>query len=554
MIASIRRALAGALTFLALASLATAATVYSTNGGSSLMKFDTGTRAATVIGNFGFSNVWAVEFNRSGTLYATVNWGVQLATVNRQTGAATVVANLPQTIISIAIDANGTMYGVGYNNGTLYTINTTTGALTTLGQTGVNSSMDASFDANGNLWILDGGSRLYRVNKTNGAIIENLALPVGGVMTLAIDGTNKAYFMPHNFNAPLWVLDLNSRQFTNLGIVANVHPHGGAIEFDECDALRAELDALETSYLALQTQYTALQTTQSNTSASLAAANTQVSQLQAQVSQLQAQSSQLQAQNATLTSANQKLSSDLAASQASISTLQTQLATANDRVASLTTELNAANDALAAVTTERDELAAQLDAAAARIAQLTAQNGNLTQALVAANAQVAALTIRVATLDSQVAALTGANQALTADLASANARIAALVGDVATLNSANAALRSQLAAAQAANTALQGEKAALTSSLNAALSSNASLQTQLAAAQAEIARLTASSTSVQGSLLSIGGDLGRSNGDANFKIAGATIEQQTLNLTAAISQLNPGQKLALFKNLGGTKK
>lgn len=550
----LRRALCSALASLLAASTASAATLFTTANGGSLVKVDTATRAISTIGNFGYSNVWTLEFNRSGNLYATVNWGAQLATVNRQTGAATVVGNLAQTIISLAVDGTNTLYGVGYNDGVLYRINPTTAALTAVGSSGVMYSMDSAVDPAGNIWTLDMGGRMYRLNKNTGAVVESIALPSGDVMSLSIDAANKAYVLPYSNPSTIYQIDLATKQVTNLGSISVSYPHGGAIEYDECDALRAELDALEANFVALQAQYTTLQATQTSTSAALTAAQTRVTQLEAQVAQLQTQ-------NSTLATANASLTSDLAAANARIAGLETELSAAQVELTStratvttLTEQLAQANATIASLTAERDQLAGQLADAQAQIVALTGANASLTNSLATANSRISAL-------EGQVASLEAANSTLTSQLSAANARIGSLEAQVATLesqvaslNAANATLRGQLDAANATNASLQAENNTLTAALNSALASNSSLQAQLAAAQAEIARLNGVTTSVKASVDAIGTDLGTANGNPAFKVPGATVESQLGSLATAISQLNPGQKLALFKNLGGTKK
>ena len=74
-----------------------------------------------------------------------------------------------------------------------------------------------------------------------------------------------------------------------------------------------------------------------------------------------------------------------------------------------------------------------------------------------------------------------------------------------------------------------------------------SLQTQLAAANATAASATAA-------LTALGTEIGSSLGTTGFTIPGSTPAEQVQTLNAAINKLNPGQKKALFENLGGSKK
>jgi hypothetical protein len=91
-----------------------------------------------------------------------------------------------------------------------------------------------------------------------------------------------------------------------------------------------------------------------------------------------------------------------------------------------------------------------------------------------------------------------------------------------------------------------GTIATLTSELAAANETIASLTKQLTSANLTISASNAQIASLQ--LM-----LRNALGDPTFTIPGATLPEQMQNLITAINGLNPGQKLALYRNLGGSK-
>ncbi len=232
----IRGAFLSALFSLSVTTSLPAAIIYSSNFGNTLITIDTASRVVTTIGANGFQ-LRSLEFHPNGTLYAVVaNSGADTswATVNRLTGVATVVVNLTERITSIAIDAYGTVYGVG-DNRVLYTINPATGALTAIAATDlVNHPRDLAFDPAGNLWA-HAGTKMVRVDTANGATLETITLPDRDGFSLSIDSANRAYVMQqdmHN-NTNLLIIDLATRAVTNAGIVSASFSKGGTIEFDQ---------------------------------------------------------------------------------------------------------------------------------------------------------------------------------------------------------------------------------------------------------------------------------------------------------------------------------
>jgi len=148
---------------------------------------------------------------------------------------------------------------------------------------------------------------------------------------------------------------------------------------------------------------------------------------------------------------------------------------------------------------------------------------------------------------------------------------------------ANSALTEENGKLTAANTALSDENSKLTAANTALTTSNTTLTSELAATNQTIAdrdaRIATLETDLQSAdqtiaardatIAALRADLGTANqtiverntriatlealGDPTFAIPGATPAEQIQNLIAAINALNPGQRLPLYKNLGGNK-
>jgi predicted nucleic acid-binding Zn-ribbon protein len=220
--------------------------------------------------------------------------------------------------------------------------------------------------------------------------------------------------------------------------------------------------------------------------------------------------------------------------------LQTKLNTANTQVTSLQQQLATANATNATLSSSLDAANAQLAANAATIATLkqnlataTTQAATLQASLTTANANLTAANAQIAQLQATVATLTATNAALQSSLDAANAKIAALSSSLDASNAQVASLTTQVTTLTSDLTTAKGtvaQQAATIDGLNA----------QITAANTQTTALTTS--------------LATLFNDPSFTIAGSTPSQQLQTLVTAISNLNYGQKQALYKNLGGTKK
>ena len=225
-----------------LSTLASAATIYSTgNDGTDLIRIDTNTGTATLIGSSGYSDTYAAAFTPDGTLWTIVNGFTdgQLARFNLATGAATPVGTSWGTNDVIALEANsaGTLYAAGFD-GSFYTVNTTNGQLTYVGDMGFTSIMDMAFDNSGTLWAVADSSTepntdLYTINPSTGAGTYVCTITgASWVMGIMVDhATGTMYVTNYEDPAYLYRFDPNTCTATQIGsgIGSITFPHGGDI-------------------------------------------------------------------------------------------------------------------------------------------------------------------------------------------------------------------------------------------------------------------------------------------------------------------------------------
>jgi hypothetical protein len=132
-------------------------------------RIDAGTGAGAVVGDTGFNwNFRCVEVHpQSGVLYATRDSA--LYTIDKGTGAATLVANITGSTLDqftcFAIDAGGTAYGVDIGGTGLFQLDLGTGALTHLGDLSLSTFVqDAAFDSSGAMWVVLSGGGVYKID------------------------------------------------------------------------------------------------------------------------------------------------------------------------------------------------------------------------------------------------------------------------------------------------------------------------------------------------------------------------------------------------------
>jgi peptidoglycan hydrolase CwlO-like protein len=249
------------------------------------------------------------------------------------------------------------------------------------------------------------------------------------------------------------------------------------------------------------------------------------------------------------------------------SQLSQQLITANATIASQTTTIN---DQASTITNLQGQLATAATTICnpnGQVTSLTLERDNLNTLNAAlqpqlntANGTIATQSTTINNLQGQVTSLTAANTSLQSQLTAANATIATQTGTINDLNGQVTSLKNQVTSLTGANTLLQSQLNAANGTIAAQTTTIQGLQTQLTAANQTITSLTLQLTSenlqiaaLTAQIASLQQLLQSALNDPNFTVPGATPQQQLQNLVTAISNLNPGQKLALYKNLGGHK-
>jgi len=116
--------------------------------------------------------------------------------VNSQTGVATIIAPLTDTVTALAFDANGTLFGTtrgGVNpEGEIVTIDVATGTITPVGPSGLNLLPDISFAPDGTLFAwTENNDDLATIDPATG-VATVIASPInsaGSGLAVADDGT-----------------------------------------------------------------------------------------------------------------------------------------------------------------------------------------------------------------------------------------------------------------------------------------------------------------------------------------------------------------------------
>lgn len=156
--------------------------LYGAMGGTTLIRIDTSTRIATVIGPIGFSAVGGLAFGNDGTLYGITTTSDAILKINLATGAGQSIGTVgaPVTFSTgLGNDPVGdllygtTTQGVGFSS-LLVTYSKTTGKATPVGDTKTSAVVGLGFDAAGQLWGVDGGGgneELIRINKSTAATV-----------------------------------------------------------------------------------------------------------------------------------------------------------------------------------------------------------------------------------------------------------------------------------------------------------------------------------------------------------------------------------------------
>lgn len=138
-----------------------AATIYARgDNGTSLIKIDTATGVATVVGTGGQNDTWPTAFTPDGQLWTILNGqsDAQLGVFDLTTGVVTPVGSPAgkDDVVVLEADWYGDLYAAGYD-GSFYRVNKITGQFKRLGNLGFRRNtyiMDMAFDEYGTLWAV----------------------------------------------------------------------------------------------------------------------------------------------------------------------------------------------------------------------------------------------------------------------------------------------------------------------------------------------------------------------------------------------------------------
>jgi hypothetical protein len=209
------------------------------NNGASLFVVASSNGSTTFVGNFGFT-VLADAFKPDGTLYGMIDTGSsggQLATVNTLTGATTPIGSPTgiSNLDAIAFTPTGTLYAASFATNSLYTVNPSTGVASLVGNLGFTGVMDLAWDSrNSTMYAIESlgaGSALYSLNLSTGAGTFVTATPGDGcLMGLAIDSANRFLATDYCSNSsPLFQINTTTGALTNLGNTGIANSMGGDV-------------------------------------------------------------------------------------------------------------------------------------------------------------------------------------------------------------------------------------------------------------------------------------------------------------------------------------
>lgn len=312
------------------------------------------------------------------------------------------------------------------------------------------------------------------------------------------------------------------------------------------DELNAQIDSLtqdNATQLALLAEkdelLAAFNTLTNEQQSTLQTQSTRIASLESQLVLKNSQIAQQNADYATLDLAKTKLATQLATKTAENSQLVIDVAAANQASADLSLSLDAAEQAVAALQEQTQTLG---DEKAALQADLTTQD----LAILAQSEQLSALQADLAGSAAQNSELSGQISSLQTALSASEAAATALQGELGAKDAQITSLAATAASLEAGLTSAQD----VILSLNGQLDSQAS---ELVLQQQTIGDLSQQVDVLIGTVIDAEALLEAGLPFPEGSIPGATFAEKIEALSAAISDLNPGQQQALLKNLDGSK-
>ena len=180
------------------------ASEYSATSVSNLWSIDHLTGAMTLIGNTGIGLNGLAYDDVTETLYGCDN--TNLYSIDMLTAASTLIGAMGNsgTMIGIAFDSSGNLYGEDLNDDNLYSINPTNGAATIIGSIGIdlNYAQDMAIDKDTDICYItgykgstNGGGALYTVNTSTGLSTFIGDFPIG---TMGCPSEVSAFAIPYS--------------------------------------------------------------------------------------------------------------------------------------------------------------------------------------------------------------------------------------------------------------------------------------------------------------------------------------------------------------------
>ncbi|TYA59060.1 DUF4394 domain-containing protein [Formosa maritima] len=192
------------------------------------------------------NDIYASDFDITGTLYALETTNANLLTINPDTGAVTVVAALSGAATGVTYSGlswnrtNSTMYALTTDGTTtnLYTLNLTTGALTLVGTVGTTLGIWIAIDNAGVIYMADiGNDNLYTLNPTTGAstLVGPLGVNISFAQDADVDPVSNTLYMAGYIGGGvnnIYSVDVSTGTATALGSVNSNNAELGMFTID----------------------------------------------------------------------------------------------------------------------------------------------------------------------------------------------------------------------------------------------------------------------------------------------------------------------------------
>ncbi|MFD2823614.1 T9SS type A sorting domain-containing protein [Lacinutrix iliipiscaria] len=179
------------------------------------------------------NDIYAADFDSTGTLYALETTNANLLTVDPATGTLTVVAPLTGAAAGVTFSGlswnptNDTMYALTTDGvvSTLYTIDLTTGVMTAVGETGTILGIWIAIDNAGIIYMADlDDDNLYTLDSTTGAgtVVGPLGVDISFAQEANIDPLTNTLYMAGYIGGGvnnIYSVDVTTGTATSLGPV-----------------------------------------------------------------------------------------------------------------------------------------------------------------------------------------------------------------------------------------------------------------------------------------------------------------------------------------------